>query len=191
MSSGWMYPTSHNIAPIGCLTGVFTPAQCEEIIRIGKSNAAYMGAVGLAAETKTIRNSKINFLQAKDNEWIFETLAEASIFLNNNEFKFELTGFAEGIQFAEYTAPDGRYTQHVDCLIGSPIRKLSISIQLSDEYSYVGGDLILTYAPAPLNASRLQGSLTAFPSYVVHEITPVTEGTRYSLVGWITGPQFK
>jgi PKHD-type hydroxylase len=29
-----------------------------------------------------------------------------------------------------------------------------------------------------------------FPSYTLHRVTPVTEGTRYSMVGWITGKPF-
>ena len=36
-----------------------------------------------------------------------------------------------------------------------------------------------------------QGKLILFPSYVLHEVKPVTKGERYSLVAWITGPQFK
>ena len=30
-----------------------------------------------------------------------------------------------------------------------------------------------------------------FPSYVLHEVTPVTKGERYSLVAWLTGKPFK
>ena len=33
--------------------------------------------------------------------------------------------------------------------------------------------------------------MAVFPSYSLYEVTPVTKGERYSLVGWITGPQFK
>ena len=36
-----------------------------------------------------------------------------------------------------------------------------------------------------------QGRLVAFPSYVLHQVKPVTEGERNSLVVWINGPQFK
>ena len=38
---------------------------------------------------------------------------------------------------------------------------------------------------------REQGCCTVFPSYVLHQVTPVTKGTRYSLVAWIGGPDFK
>jgi len=36
-----------------------------------------------------------------------------------------------------------------------------------------------------------QGTLTIFPSFVLHKVTPVTKGERNSLVTWVTGKQFK
>lgn len=33
--------------------------------------------------------------------------------------------------------------------------------------------------------------VTFFPSYVMHRVKPVTEGVRYSLVCWVSGPSFK
>jgi len=38
---------------------------------------------------------------------------------------------------------------------------------------------------------KTQGTLILFPSYVLHEVMPVTKGTRNSLVTWVTGKQFK
>ena len=38
---------------------------------------------------------------------------------------------------------------------------------------------------------RPQGSIIVFPSYVYHQVTPVTSGTRYSLVLWSLGQPFK
>jgi PKHD-type hydroxylase len=43
----------------------------------------------------------------------------------------------------------------------------------------------------PIILPKEQGKLIAFPSYTLHEVKPVTKGERYSLVAWITGPQFK
>ena len=36
-----------------------------------------------------------------------------------------------------------------------------------------------------------KGMITFFPSWLIHDVTPVTQGTRYSLVGWVNGPNFK
>ena len=45
--------------------------------------------------------------------------------------------------------------------------------------------------PDPQAGKRNKGTAMYFPSYVLHEVTPVIKGTRISLVGWITGPAFK
>ena len=47
------------------------------------------------------------------------------------------------------------------------------------------------FSDTPNVAMKEQGTLTAFPSYVLHEVTPLTKGTRYSLVAWIGGKDFK
>ena len=35
------------------------------------------------------------------------------------------------------------------------------------------------------------GSVIVFPSDMEHRVTPVTKGTRYSLVIWFLGPPFR
>ena len=35
-----------------------------------------------------------------------------------------------------------------------------------------------------------EGSIVVFPSFSWHQVTPVTKGTRYSLVAWFVGPPF-
>ena len=36
-----------------------------------------------------------------------------------------------------------------------------------------------------------KGSIIFFPSFMPHQVAPVTEGVRYSLVAWFVGPPFK
>ena len=38
-----------------------------------------------------------------------------------------------------------------------------------------------------MTASRTKGSIIVFESKLIHEVTPVTSGTRYSLVKWVQG----
>ena len=63
-------------------------------------------------------------------------------------------------------------------------------MQLSDPADYVGGALQITSGDRPSDMPRDQGALVAFPSYMIHRVTPVTRGRRRSLVGWIGGPPF-
>jgi predicted 2-oxoglutarate/Fe(II)-dependent dioxygenase YbiX len=74
---------------------------------------------------------------------------------------------------------------------GTLIRKLSFTVQLSEPEDYKGGDLCLYLGDKAEVMKKEQGFVALFPSYVLHEVKPVTSGTRYSLVSWITGKPFK
>lgn len=189
--SSWLFKLNE-VEPFAYLDDVFSKEQCEQIIQIGKDIGLKESRVGEESKLDTEwRKSKNSwFVVGGGYDWVFRELTFASTFMNDKHFKFDLTGFAEGIQFAEYNAPDGRYGSHTDNVFGGLIRKLSISVQLSDESSYEGGDLCLSYGNE-IVMTRKQGTVVAFPSMTLHRVAPVTKGTRHSLVGWITGPQFK
>jgi PKHD-type hydroxylase len=180
------------------LENFLSPQQCEDIIKIGNDIGLNQGLVGTGKESskgkknKKIRDSKVTWLFPNENtEWLYRKLTDAVISLNNQFFNFNIDGFAEGLQFTYYKAPSGHYGKHVDRALDSINRKISIVIQLSDESKYKGGELSLYESDKPFIFSKKQGTLCLFPSYVLHEVTPVTKGERYSLVAWITGPDFK
>ncbi len=107
-------------------------------------------------------------------------------------FNFDIFGLYEGFQFTNYKAPSGKYNRHVDKGFGFPIRKLSISIQLTDPKEYEGGELYIDNGvESYVMMKKDQGALIAFPSYTLHEVMPVTKGERNSLVTWVTGKPFK
>jgi len=167
----------------------FSPEECKKIIEIGNKK--------ILKKAKTFgdnssRKSKISWLYPSDDlAWVYERVTNIILDLNSKFFKFDLYGFIEGFQFTHYKQPDGKYEKHVDKTYYKIIRKLSLSIQLSDPKTYEGGELLLHNHNTPITIPKEQGKLIAFPSYVLHEVTPVTKGERYSLVAWITGPQFK
>jgi PKHD-type hydroxylase len=43
----------------------------------------------------------------------------------------------------------------------------------------------------PLFIQAKKGRAIFFPSFMIHRVTPVTLGTRRSLVVWVLGPKFK
>ena len=82
-------------------------------------------------------------------------------------------------------------------LVGK-IRKLSVTINLTPEEDYEGGNLKFDFGRHAENeqiheakVARAQGTVIVFPSYSYHCVTPVTRGTRYSLVLWCSGRPFK
>lgn len=174
-------------------TGGFTKEDCELIIKIGSSMEMQAGRIfadgGSIAETRKCSTSWL--YPSNETEWLFRRATDIVQELNSRFFNFDVTGFIEGFQFTKYEAPDGKYNKHVDMGRNCYIRKLSFVLQLSDPKDYEGGDLVLHFDKDPAVMKKEQGYLTLFPSYMLHEVTPVTKGTRYSLVGWITGPKFK
>jgi len=170
---------------------VFSVDECKKIIDIGNKNGLIEG-ITRNGSNKKIRDSDISWLYpSEDLNWVYKKITDVVFYLNEKFFKFDLYGFIEGFQFTHYKEPNGKYKKHIDRSLNGLIRKLSLSIQLSDPKSYEGGDLILHDGEKPIFIPREQGKLILFPSYVLHEVTSVTKGERYSLVAWITGPQFK
>ena len=98
------------------------------------------------------------------------------------------------------TTPDGKplrgYSQNPNHI--GKVRKLSITINLNEPGEYEGGNLKFDFGPHAAGKRfhecleiRPQGSIIVFPSYVYHQVTPVTKGTRYSMVLWSLGQPFK
>jgi PKHD-type hydroxylase len=112
--------------------------------------------------------------------------------LNDRVYQFDLRGFSEGLQYSVYHgSEEGHYDWHVDHGPIRVLRKLSISVQLTDPSLYDGCDLQFQAGNRIETAPRTRGSVIAFPSYVLHRVTPCTRGTRKALVAWTTGPQFR
>ena len=168
-----------------------------------------------------IRDSEVSFL---DHNWLYDMITpyvhEANVKAGWN---YDID-FHETPQFTVYNSPGGFYGWHNDGgsdhhskyrryvpgftdntrqytknhnWIGK-IRKLSMTINLSEPGSYEGGNLKFDYGPHAVGERysecteiRPRGSVIVFPSYLYHQITPVTRGTRYSLVLWSLGNPFK
>ena len=63
--------------------------------------------------------------------------------LNADFFQFNISGMDEGLQFTNYKSPSDRYDKHIDRCYNAKVRKLSISIQLTDPNNYEGGELYI------------------------------------------------
>ena len=170
----------------------FSKDECQTIINIAKDKGLIKGTTFNDNKAKDVRDSKISWLYPVDDmDWVFRRVTDITLNLNERFFKFDLFGLNEGFQFTNYEAPSGKYGKHVDRAINIPVRKLSISIQLTNPEEYEGGELYLYDGDEGTLMDKAQGTLIIFPSYVLHEVMPVTKGERNSLVTWVTGKQFK
>lgn len=168
----------------------FSKEECERIIEIGRDRTLRQATTRGGIDD--VRKSEVAWLYPSDDlDWAYRRMTDIIMDLNSRFFRFDLFGATEGFQFTTYTAPGGKYGRHIDSAPGTLIRKLSFTVQLSEPDAYEGGDLCLYLGEQPEVMKRDQGYVALFPSYVLHEVTPVTQGTRYSLVSWITGRPFK
>jgi PKHD-type hydroxylase len=97
--------------------------------------------------------------------------------------------------------PDGRLPigYAFDHNMVGKIRKISMTLNLNAPGEYEGGNLKFDFGLHREKDNRFheceeirpQGSMIVFPSFVDHCVTPVTSGTRYSLVLWTLGDPWK
>jgi PKHD-type hydroxylase len=125
---------------------------------------------------------------------VMEALVRAVAAANRTAFGFDLTDFRESAQIARYGAEDqGHFDWHADVGQGPAAarRKLTVVVQLSAPDGYGGGALEVRPSTAVLTAPRDRGTMAVFPSPMLHRVTPVTAGERFSLTLWAHGPAFR
>ncbi|MBD1146406.1 2OG-Fe(II) oxygenase [Pelagibacterales bacterium SAG-MED28] len=189
---------------------IFTPEQCDHIIRIGQSEDQAAAKIGTATQTeKNLDPTKIKDTGVNDSKkrittisWLpfnrpdtilmykkIDTLVRN---INCNHFGFDGIQITEQAQYTEY--PTGAFYEwhtdnDTDMRLQPPVRKISMTLLLSDEKDFEGGDLeMIDDAKRP---KMKRGHAIFFASFVRHRVTPVTKGNRKSLVMWFGGPPFK
>jgi len=141
----------------------------------------------------SIRSSRVCWLTNQD--WLRDLLFQYVDHSCQNAFGVNAYKNAE-IQYTEYHASEnGHYDWHHDIDWNADDgldRKLSITVQLSDPSEYEGGNFQFTEVPNPEMADAKQkGTVLIFPSYLIHQVSPVTSGVRKSLVAWFKGPKWQ
>ena len=160
---------------------------CDYIVNNINVELYEKGVTGFDRKINSERNVNIQF----DNiNWINALLQGYIRYANFANFNYDLSDEdKESMQISKYSVGEF-YGEHRDFGKNDNLtRKLSLTVQLSDENSYEGGDLILYNGSIRNKGSRGKGSVIVFDSRVYHEITPITRGVRYSLVKWYHGDE--
>ena len=143
----------------------------------------------------SIRNSK-NCWVATDN-WISGMMKHFVEVANNNFFNYDLTKWSDKIQYTVYGESKSHYSWHSDIIESSfnsnLVRKLSISLLLSDPNEYKGGEFqIMHLGDKKVTTIKPPiGTAIIFSSTTRHRVRPIKSGKRISLVGWYGGPPFR
>ena len=177
---------------------IFTPEQCKMIIQAGRAEPKNDASVGNAKgikggviDTKT-RTSHISWIPFKKMPEMYKDIEKIMKTTNGNHFGFDGMQLTEYAQYTEYPS-GGFYEWHVDNDVNfqhePPVRKISMTLLLSPESEFEGGDLELM---AEGKVAKIkQGHAIFFASFIRHRVKPVTRGIRKSLVMWFGGTPFK
>ena len=192
------------------------PKICDDIIKYGKSQQEQIALTG-DYDPKKVSEDDIKDVSKKrksnvvwmDDPWIYKEIHPLVHAANQNagwNFQWD---FSESCQFTKYKL-NQFYDWHCDSWnkpynkpnepnTHGKIRKLSVTVSLSDETEYEGGDFEFDFRssedgsnqPQVCKEIRPKGSVVVFPSFVWHRVKPVISGTRYSLVMWNLGQPWK
>ena len=190
---------------------------CDEIIKYAVSIQDQLATTGGYGDPKQLSQKQIKDLKKKrvsnivwlSDRWVYKEIqpyvhrANASAGWN---FEWD---YSEACQFTKYNKGQ-YYDWHCDgwhAVYNKPntpshgkIRKLSVTLSLSDGKEYKGGDFEVDFRdndPDKKSNTRVikeirpKGSIVVFPSDLWHRVKTVTKGIRYSLVIWNLGWPFK
>lgn len=180
-------------------SGFFTSEDVDNIKNYCASFSLRDGLV-FDGEVDGERKAKLHFIERPDvyNQWIYDKMNTLVGYYNDTMFHYDLAGY-KYMQYAEYHI-GGHQRYHTDIrydfnpgYIMECFRKLTVVLMLSDVSEYDGGELMLNLS-AEFRAVSLKlqkGQVVLFPSYIPHQVNPVTRGVRKTLVVWPLGPKFR
>tara|TARA_R110001592_G_scaffold72570_2_gene221545 strand:+ start:645 stop:1232 length:588 start_codon:yes stop_codon:yes gene_type:complete len=177
---------------------IFTPQQCQMIVDQGHQQqpekALVGGDKGGKHDTKK-RVTTISWIPFAKMPEMYQQIENQLSIVNLNHFMFDGVRLTEPAQFTEYPK-GGFYDWHMDLSAfgqegRNPVRKISMTLLLSDPKDFTGGDLLFSEMgnekPLPLK----QGQAIFFASFLRHKVAPVKKGIRRSMVMWFGGPPLK
>ena len=177
---------------------LFTPSQCQDIIKVGHQQKSKKAEVGhddgkQGRYDAKMRVTTISWIPFKAMPEMYRILDRTMKQVNGNYFGYEGMEITEYAQFTEYPK-GGYYNWHMDaevnCQFEPPVRKISMTLLLSDPSEFEGGELeFLTEGNKP--KQLIQGQAIFFCSLLRHRVAKVKKGVRRSLVMWFGGPPFK
>ena len=176
----------------------FSPEYCNQIVEKTKDLSFNSGIIGLNGDTlnNNIRKSEVLWIYPQDFPQLYEEMWKLERQANKEWFGFHVDNL-EYIQLARYNSTiSGEYKRHQDVFWinnESRHRKLTAIIQLTDPNTYTGGDFTLfdcNEYPNPEDIKQ-QGTVIFIPSFIFHQVNPITSGIRHSLVMWFEGPKWR
>ena len=191
---------------------------CDDIVKYANSIKDQIAVTGVYGNKK-LNTKEVKDLKKKRNSdivwlsdsWIYKEIQPYVNLANQNagwNFQWD---WSEACQFTKYKKGQ-YYDWHCDSWdkpylpqnqndpTYGKVRKLSVTLSLSDPEEYSGGELEFDFRNTDPYKKRNvykckeilpKGSLVVFPSFVWHRVCPVKKGSRHSLVIWNLGWPFR
>ena len=149
----------------------------------------------LSSDGNTIipENYLMKIIPCKKEPQIVEALKDIAMAANERMFGFNLWYDISAFQYTTYKSEQQmEYDWHSDSVwVAKPVvNKLTVIVGLTNSDDYQGGDLVLAGGKTNKIIKLTAGEAIAFPSIMLHKVTPVTSGTRNTLVAWFKGPRW-
>ena len=176
--------------------GILDDETCDRWLELGRQAELQEATTFRTGkgETDSHRKTDIRWLANTGDFEEMHTLLTKLALDANTVFNLTLTNLPP-LQFTEYAGVGHHYGMHHDIdwnRQDGKHRKLSVVVQLTDPEDYEGGVLSFSHTENPdPNALIKRGSILFFPSYLEHGVSPITSGSRTSLVGWFEGPRWR
>ena len=188
-------------------TKAISKSDCEKILTIGRTKTLSKGTI-YEEGTKVINKDRRDCNVAWLNEpWIYELLNTYINFANKNanwNFQWDwnqdmqFTSYSKGHYFGWHSDQGPKPFVSDNPSFNGKTRKISLTLQLTEPSQYEGGDLQFKWFTkkgeeniTTVKEAKEQGTIILFPSFVWHQVTHITKGTRESLVNWSVGFPFK
>jgi PKHD-type hydroxylase len=143
---------------------------------------------------RQIRDAQVQWIpRSAVSPAIYSHLFTLALVTNEEQgWRFELDGIAQFLQATRYDAGGQHYDWHLDWGGGrTQFRKIAAVVHLSEPTEFTGGALQVAWGRRPYETTPVAGTVTVFPAFMMHRVTPVTAGTRSSVVSWMLGPSFR
>lgn len=167
---------------VNIIDGFLSEDECISILDKCKSELRLKPAEIMGGVLSNKRKSSIAFVNSiEDIDFRLKSILKDMIKLKG----YDVTGIG-AYQFTEYKVGE-YYDWHTDSSDTESLYKdrfCSIVIQLNDNYE--GGHLEVKNNSDIIQLERGSGKLCIFYSDMIHRVTPVTSGVRYSLVNWVS-----
>ncbi len=188
----------HNIAHAAGYYPLAIPEELIDLIVAEVNNLEFeefqeatIGPTGNEVIQTQVRNSKTAWWY--EDHWVTSIFAHYFNKANRDLWEYDLT-YLKGIQITKYNEGD-KYDWHCDYgaePVAEHTRKLSATVLITDPSEFEGGDLeLIDYHGNTITMEKTKGTMIIFDSRIPHRVTPITKGTRISLVAWMLGPKLR